>query len=204
MAIEHSCSSCTYLERGACPERRHRERHGEAMVTEAVDGAAAEALGALQPQPIGQQLVLDAEHREPGRHPRQAIALLDAQLVRAAHHALPARAGGGHEEHRELIDGERHQRLGHRDAAQRAAPHLQVRDELHRARAPARPRVHADVGSHAPEDLEQSGARRVDAHVLQDQRRIRRQTPRDQEERRGREIRRHLDRGARQGLPALK
>ncbi len=119
---------------------RDREGHGDAMVAVAVDGARRRnrrprastghpaAAGAQSPAPS-----------RPGGHGGQPIAFLDAQLVRPAHHGLPARAGRGDEEHRELIDRQRHQRLGHADAVQRARAHLDVGDRLARPAA-RRPR----------------------------------------------------------------
>ena len=141
------------------------------MIAVAVDACRRRSSPPADPQPV--RRAARARRRASSRpvgHHRQAIALLDAQLrARRVTSVSPLRAGGGNEEHRKLVDRQRHQRLGHRDAAQRGwrAP---------RCRRPARlgtgaaARVHADVGAHQPQQLEQPGARRIDADVAQQQR----------------------------------
>jgi len=135
------------------------------MIAAAVDSAAAQGGRTTDPQAIGQQLVLDAERRQPGRHGREPVALLDAQLECPAHQRLVAGTRGRDEKHRQLVDRDRHERLGDRDTAQCAAAHLDVRDGLGRRVVRITPWPHADVRPHAPQQLEQPGARGIHSDI---------------------------------------
>ena len=64
-------------------------------------------------------------------------------------------------------------------------------------------RSHPDIRAHLREQLQQAGARRIDADAAQQQTPRRRKTARDDEESRRGEIRRHLDVRAAQRLSAL-
>ena len=60
-------------------------------------------------------------------------------------HRLPLRTSGGDEQHRKLVDGQRHQRRGHRDAVQHGAVDPQVRRQ-----APPRSCADSRPGSARP------------------------------------------------------
>jgi hypothetical protein len=79
-------------------------RPWQCVVAVTVDRAARKALATADPDAIGQRLVLHAQVREPFGHDGEAIALLHAQLMGATHERFAFGAGGGDEEHRELID----------------------------------------------------------------------------------------------------
>jgi hypothetical protein len=66
------------------------------MIAAAVDLAAAErpaVVPARDPHTVGQHGMLDAERLQAGAHRRDAIALLDAQLLGARDQRLAACAG---------------------------------------------------------------------------------------------------------------
>ena len=106
----------------------------------------------------------------------------------------PLRAGRGDEEHRKLVDRQRHQRLGHLDAAQRDWRAPRCRRPARAAGSPRRAACTRDVRAHQLQHLEQPGAGRVDADVARSAAAARAaRHAGDQEERRRGEIRRHLD-----------
>ncbi len=100
------------------------------MIAVAFDRAAAQAGAAAQPEAIIEKLVLHSEHAQALRHGGQPVALLDAQLHRPPHQRFSFRDGRRDEEHRKLVDGERHQGFRHANALQPALAHLDVGDRL--------------------------------------------------------------------------
>src|SRR5690606_10277472 len=82
----------------------------------------------------------------------------------ATQDGTPLRASRRHEQYREFIDGQRHQRLGNLDALELRSPHTNVGDRLTAHLALV---GQLDIGTHQLEDIDHTGARRVDAHVFQ-------------------------------------
>jgi len=150
------------------------------MIAVTVDAAAAHP-ASLETQSIGQQFALDAQRRQALRHGSEAIAFLDPQFRGAGHDGLAFSRGRRNEKHRELIDGQRYQRLGNADAAQSAGAHLDIGGRFGRLAAM---RLHVDVGAHEPQHLQQPGAGRVHADVADRQALPGRQTAGHNEKRR--------------------
>ncbi len=180
------------------PQARDGKGHGDAVIAVAVDGAAAEARRRRGSR--GHRAAARSRPRARSG-PAAMTASRSLSLTRSSSaprtSVSPSAHGRGDEEHRKLVDRQRHQRLGHLDAAQRGscAPRCR-RSARRRAVARCRARMHADVGAHQPQQLEQPGARRIDADVAQQQAALGRQAAGHQEECRGGEIRRHRDRRA--------
>ena len=159
-------ATSTISMRRARPQRRDREGHRDAMIAVAVDAYRRRSRPprAATGHPAAAGVSTPSTARPAAMAARRSLSLTRSSCG-AAHHGLPARTGGGDEEHRELIDRQRHQRLG--DARCRAA-----RSRAPRCRRPARrPRLAPPARCtrmSAPmrcSMLEQAGARRVDADV---------------------------------------
>jgi hypothetical protein len=130
------------------------------------------------------------ERREPLGHHRDAVALLDPQLGGAGQQGLALGAGGGDEQGREFVDGQRH--LIHRDldAAQGAA---RTRMSRHRLGTEFALVARCEVRAHRAQDVDDADPGRVHAHLLQGQVRARRDAGAHQKEGGRRDIRRHRD-----------
>ncbi len=143
-----------------------RTPHGDAAIAAAVGSCRLRARRTAERRPSGSR-VMPRRRSRPcaccATWPR-AGHLGDAQL-RGPHEPGPRRsqARRGDEEHRKLIDGRRNERLWHRDAVQGAAVNLDVGDRLWVRPLDIGVRAQADVRSHAPQQLQQSGTRRVHA-----------------------------------------
>ena len=135
----------------------------------------------LDADAVGQEFVAHAEAVEAFGHHREAIGFLHAQLPGAAQLRDAARGRRRDEQHRKLVDRERHERLRNADAAQLARAHDEIRARL----AAAFTHIpDADVGAHQPQDVEHAGARRIDADAAQHERIPCREAARHEEERR--------------------
>ena len=87
-------------------------------------------------------------------------------------------AGGGDKNNRELVNGNRYQRLINGNAVQTRSAHAQVGDRF----AARFTRVyHSDVAAHGAQNLDDRRAGRVHADVFQQQRALRRNQRRDKE-----------------------
>ncbi len=146
---------------------------------------------ALDEEIVALDRMRDAGGGEAGGDRGEAVALLDPELVQAAHPRRPRGEGRGDGEDRIFVDHRGRARGGHVDALQRARPDAQVGDLLAAFDAPVE---QGDVGAHLEQRRQKPGAQRVGHHALDhdvgaghDQRRD------DRERRRGR-IGRHDDR----------
>ena len=91
------------------------------MIAETVDFTPAESrarVPALDSHAVGQHAMHDPQPGESGAHGSDPVALFNAQLLRAPHDRLARRTGGGDEQYRKFVDGERHELHGNLDAAQ--------------------------------------------------------------------------------------
>src|SRR5690606_29146226 len=70
--------------RSICTQRRHGERHGNAMIAMGVDSTTAKAAGfthALDTDTIGAHLMRNPQHRQAISHGLDTVAFLDSQLL---------------------------------------------------------------------------------------------------------------------------
>ena len=72
---------------------------------------------AVDDEIVADDLVRDARRRKAGGDRGEPVALLDAQLVQAAHARLAAREGGGDGENRIFVDHRGRRATRHVDAA---------------------------------------------------------------------------------------
>ena len=184
-------------------QARDRKRHGDAMIAMTVDMAAARLPWATlprgaRPQPsVGQQFALDAERAQASAMTASRSLSLTRSSAAPRHEGLALGGGGGNEEDRKLIDRQRHQGFRHADAlAAHWRAHGCRRSVPRPPRCAARPRCRRPSAAAA----QQPGARRIDADTAQGQARGGPQTAGHDEERRRREVPRHLDRAATQAL----
>lgn len=66
--------------------------------------------------PIRCRFTLHAKGQQTIGHDLDAVGLLDPQFFGATQHGAPFGAGRRHEQHRELVDRQRHRGLGNLDA----------------------------------------------------------------------------------------
>ena len=116
--------------------------------------------------PSGRALGADPERCEPTRHRRDPIRFLDPELRRPAHRGHPARAGGGHEERRQLVDRERHQPRRRVDHPRSGAGRTSMSATGSGTTVPMVDQ--AQIGAHQRQHLEQPCARRIDTDPLDD------------------------------------
>ena len=120
-------------------QTRDAEGHGDPMIAVAVDLAAAERRtggAALDAHAVRQSRCARRRARQDPRSWRRCRSLsLTRSSSRTGDHGLTPRAGGRDEQHRKLVDGERHQRGGHRNAHERRSAHPQIPHRLSAARA---------------------------------------------------------------------
>src|SRR5690606_7990941 len=171
--------------RGA--QRGDAEGHGDAVIAVGPDVAAADR-AAVDDDAVRGRFGLYAQRLQTIGHDLNAVGFLDAQLLGATQHGAPFGAGGGDEQHREFVDGQRHQVLGNVDALELGRAYAQVG---HRLAADFTRVLQGDVTAHQLENLDHAGAGRVDTHVLQYQLGAFGDAGRHQEERGGGNVRRH-------------
>ena len=166
-------------------------------------GAAGEhrpiAAAALDDHAVRRRRAAHPERAQAIGHHRDSVGFLYAKFLGAGDHRAPLGAGGGDEQHRELVDRQRHQGRWHLDATQRGRANPQVTDRFaaHLARI-----LHGQIGAHQPQDVQDAGAGRVQPDVTQQQVGARRDRGADDEERGRRDVGRHVDRGGPQRLTA--
>ena len=110
---------------------------------------------------VGTRLHRDSETAEPLLHRREPVALLDPELRGAADHGDALGAGGGEEQHRDLVDAEGHEVALDLDPLEPARLGDEIGDRL-AARVAAV--LEGDARPHAPEDPKHAVAGGIDAH----------------------------------------
>src|SRR5262249_24601463 len=78
-------------------------RHDEPVIADRICASAGRPLAAVDDEAVGQLFCSDAERPEAGDERRDAVALLDAQLVRAGDLQLTAERGPRRQD-RQLVD----------------------------------------------------------------------------------------------------
>ena len=145
--------------RSGASQRSHGEGHRQSMVAGRVDRASGRRAVAFGAKPVGAFLDPHADGPQAGRERRDAVAFLVAQLGRARDLDGRAMRGEGAEDG-QLVDQGRYFGGADRDVAEPARPDPDAAAGL----APGGVRdVHLDVGSGAPQDVEERGARRIQA-----------------------------------------
>jgi len=158
---------------------------------------------ATDPQPIGEELMLDTERPKPCRHGGEAIALFHPQLRGAPYECLSVRGGRRNEKDRKLIDRKRHEPFGHGDALERTAAHLDVGHRFRIMSTRSGAREHANLRAHELQQLEKSRTCGIDADIGEPQRPLGGECSGHEKEGRRGEVRRHGERGAVERLSAL-
>ena len=169
------------------------------MVAMRPDFAATNG-AAFDDDAIRGRLGLHAQRDQAVGHDLNAIGLFHPQLLGAAQHGATFGTGSGDEQHREFIDGQRHQIFRDIDAFKLGRTHTNVR---HWLAADFTLVFQGDVAAHQFENVDHTGTGRVDAYVLQHQLGAFSDAGSDQEERRRGNICRHFDARGGQLVPGL-
>ncbi|MNQ90538.1 hypothetical protein D3C85_1058820 [compost metagenome] len=169
------------------------------MVAMPVDLATAQG-ATFDDNPIRGRLALDTQHLQPISHGLDTVGFLDPQLFGATQYGLPFGTGRGNEQHREFIDGQRHQGGRNFDTLEPGSAHMQV---CHRLATHFTAVEQSDISPHQAQDIQHTGASRVDANVLEHQVRAFGNGCRHQEECRRRNVTRHFDTRSTQAMPGL-
>ena len=117
----------------------------------------------LDDEAVRRRLDRGAHRREHRHHRLDAVRLLHDQLLRLPNHRGSVGEAAKQGDKRQLVDGPRNLAALHRHAAQRGGAHHEVG---HGFAARLAFFLQLDGGAHPPEDIEQAGARRVDADPL--------------------------------------
>ena len=131
------------------------------MITMTVDAAASQS-AAVHNCAIFGFLDIDTQRSQSGGHGRDPVAFLDAQLTDSRKDRLARCSRSRHEQHRKLVDRQRHQR-------RIDPPPLQFRRAdtyVGNGFLAERPRIfEAYVRTHGLPDINNSGSRRIDADI---------------------------------------
>src|ERR671933_395768 len=151
-------------------QARHRAEHREPVVAVGGDRAAAQAARAVDLEPVLGRLDPAPERAQAVDDGRDAVGLLDAQLLRAAHDRAALREAAEQRDERELVDRERDLVGLHDGRSKLAGADLEVADRVR-----ARDRVAGlllelavDARAHAAGDADEPGARPVRARAADD------------------------------------
>src|SRR5207253_1320507 len=109
----------------ACPQRRHTERHGNAVIAMTMHLTAPD-LAAIDDDAVRGWLAFDAQRQQTIRHHLNAIRLLDSQLFCTTQHRATVGTGSSHEQYRKLINGQRNQLFRDLDTLQFSRTHTQI------------------------------------------------------------------------------
>ncbi|MNP30488.1 hypothetical protein D3C76_1235620 [compost metagenome] len=135
------------------------------MVAMPVDLATTQG-ATFDDNPIRGRLTLDAQRLQAISHGLDTVGFFHPQLLSTAQYGLAFCAGRGDEQHREFINGQRHQGCRDFDTLERCSAHMQVRHRL----ATDFARVQqSDISPHQAQDIQHTGASRVDTHMLEHQ-----------------------------------
>ena len=148
-------------------EAREGERHGQAVVAVGFAGAARKG-SAVNREPVFMLIESHAQFPEFAAHDGDAVGLLVAQLFGFTHFGDALREAGCDREDRELIDHADHGVAADPDRLERGGCEADVADGFagNGARVPD-----ADVCAHLAQHVEDAGARGVEAHVADSDRR---------------------------------
>src|SRR5690606_33780551 len=115
---------------------------------------------AVDNNPIRGWLRFDAQSNQTIGHDLNAVGFLDPQLFSAAQYRTPFGHSRRDEQHRKLINSQRHQVFRNIDAFQLSAAHTNVR---HRLTAHFTLVFQGNVAAHQLKDIDDTGAGRIDA-----------------------------------------
>ena len=87
------------------------------MITKTLDSTATQP-ATVNDGAVRRLIDLDPEFPQPAGHRTDPVTFLDAELADAAERCAAFGASRSHEQHRKLVDGQRHERGIHIDTAQ--------------------------------------------------------------------------------------